>query len=312
VSATLIIATYRRPDALRETLSSLRSCDPLPDEVLLVDGDPERSAARVAAEFADLPVRHLASPRGLTVQRNRGIDAAREELLVFADDDIEFDRRIFAVLRDTFADETVVGATARVIEPDPRSVGGARSRLRSLLPGGGREGTVTRFGYPRRIVHPEVPRDVEFVHGCLMAARREIAAAVRFDEGMVGAYALAEDEDFGYRLSRSGRVRYVPDAVVVHKVLGKITGIRTREFNRMLVRNRAYLFRKSFAQTPPARAQFALMIGVLALHRALNREWAGVRGIAEGALMAWRERGTVPGTPAAGRPSAVRVTAPRR
>ena len=44
--------------------------------------------------------------------------------------------------------------------------------------------------------------------GCFMSARRE-AASVRFDEKL-GAYALAEDEDFSYRLSRRGRLVYLP------------------------------------------------------------------------------------------------------
>ena len=107
---------------------------------------------------------------------------------------------------------------------------------------------------------------------------------------VAGFYALAADEDVGYRLSRLGRVRDLPDAVVHHKVLGKTSRVRTRDFNRVLVRNRAYMFRKSFARTPLARVQFALMVALLVVHRLLNREWAGARGLVEGAVLAWRER----------------------
>jgi hypothetical protein len=58
----------------------------------------------------------------------------------------------------------------------------------------------------------------------------------------------------------------------------------------MVVANRAYLFRKNFERPPRARAQFALFVLGLAAHRALNREWRGVAGIAEGAREAWRSR----------------------
>jgi GT2 family glycosyltransferase len=126
------------------------------------------------------------------------------------------------------------------------------------------------------------------MQGCLMSARKEALERVRFDERLAG-YALAEDEDFSWRLSRLGRIRYLPDAFVDHKNTG-FSSTGTRDFNRMVVVNRSYLFRKNFKATPLARAQFAGLIALLMLHRVLNREWAGVRGLAEGSLEAWRIR----------------------
>ena len=104
-------------------------------------------------------------------------------------------------------------------------------------------------------------RDVEHMFGCFMSARREAAAAVRFDENLPG-YALAEDEDFSYRLSRLGRIRYLPDVVVNHRKLG-LSSQETREFGRLVVTNRAYIFRKNFPQTRLARMQFALFLSRL-------------------------------------------------
>ncbi len=289
---SLIIATKGRPGPLRDTLASLRACDPLPREVLVVDGDPARTAEPVVEEHRAAgdrpPARYEATAAGSCLQRNHGTDLARAEVVVFSDDDVEFDPRIFAVLEEAYADREVVGVTARVVEEDARIAGGP-TRLRRLLPGGGEQGTLTRFGYPRRLVDLDTPRDVEFLHGCLMSARRDLAAELRFDEGLTG-YGLAEDEDLGYRLSRRGRVRYEPRAVVVHHKLG-IGGMDTRAFNRRLVVNRAYLFRKNFPERGPlARAQFALLVALLGLHRAVNRDWPGVRGLLDGARAAWAQR----------------------
>jgi GT2 family glycosyltransferase len=165
-----------------------------------------------------------------------------------------------------------------------------RSRWRRLLPGGGGEGSLTRFGYPRRIQDEARERDVEYMLGGLMSARRDLAARLRFDERLT-SYALMEDEDFSYRLSRVGRIRFLPSASVVHR---RVTVDRHtaggRDFGRTVVLNRAYLFRKSFRRTPLARLQFALLIALLALHRAVNGEWAGVRGVIEGSVEAWRQR----------------------
>lgn len=283
-----IIVTKGRPAMLAETLASLADCEPLPDELIVVDGDPDQSARAIAAELdarAVLPVRYVSSEPGLTHQRNVGVRAASGDVLVFADDDVDFDPRTFSELASAFADPAVVGATGRVIEPEGRRFGRRESRLRALLHVGGAEGTMARYGYPRRIIHAEIPRDVEFMHGCLMSARADAARAVPFDEHLTG-YGLAEDEDFSYRLSRHGRLRYVPAAAVVHKS----TGFRSHgayEFNRMVALNRSYLFRKNFEQGIVARLQFALLLLGLVAHRAANREWAGVRGLVSGAREAW-------------------------
>jgi GT2 family glycosyltransferase len=133
------------------------------------------------------------------------------------------------------------------------------------------------------------PRDVEFMPGPLMTARREHAAAVRFDERLA-AYSLGEDDDFSYRLSRRGRIRYVPEAVVYHHELGW-RNIDRRKMDRLRVVNHSYLFRKNYRRTWRARAGFARHIGVLFAHRVVNREWSAVRGLLEGMWDVRRSRG---------------------
>ena len=289
---SVLIATKGRPDLLRETLASLTRCEPPPREVIVVDGDAARSAGPVveaARTEGGLRLHYLASRPGLTVQRNRGLDAAQGEVVVFLDDDVRVHPGLLAALARAYRDPEVVGATGNVLEEQGRRFGNSRSAVRRLLPGGGDEGSMTRYGYPRRLQDLGRERDVEFMQGCLMSARTEVARRLRFDENLAG-YALLEDEDFSYRLSRAGRLRYVPQAILHHANTGG-RGSGGREFNRMVVVNRAYLFRKNFRRTPLARAQFAMLIAVLAVHRALNREWAGLVGLAEGSADAFRSRG---------------------
>jgi GT2 family glycosyltransferase len=288
-TATVVIATLRRPDVVSTCLDAILAHDHRPLEVLVVDGDPERSAEPVAHARAAgaVPVRYLSSPPGLTRQRNAGLDAATGDVVVFIDDDARPRPGALARLLSEYGDPTVVGATGRVLEPASNRRLGKESRLRQLLPGA--EGTMTRFGYPRRLVHADVSRDVEFMAGCFMSARTALAREVRFDERLSG-YGLAEDEDFGYRLSRRGRVRYVADAEVDHDNSG--FGTRDRQgFGRTVVVNRAYLFQKSFRTTPLAKAQFCLLVAALAGHRLANRDLLGARGVVAGAREAresWR------------------------
>ena len=289
-SFSVIIATLGRSDALRDTLASVLATDPLPHEILVVDGAEDRSAVEVVEAFSEapLPPRHVAAPRGLTKQRNRGVAEAEGDVVVFFDDDVEVPGNVFAVLARAYEDETVIGSTGRVIEPGGGRLVGKESGVRKLLFGGGAEGGFTRFGYPRRVIDPEREQDIAFMQGCFMSVRRNAAARVGFDEDLPG-YGLAEDEDFSCRLSREGRIRFLPDAVVHHKNLG--FGTRdARAFGRQVVVNRTYLFRKNFERTPAARLQFALFIGILLLHRLVNREWSGARGLLDGSLEAWRAR----------------------
>jgi hypothetical protein len=121
----------------------------------------------------------------------------------------------------------------------------------------------------------------------MMSARRDLALAVGFDDNL-GPYGL-EDEDFSFRLSRLGRIRYRPDAVIHHRTMG-FAASDPRAFTRTMVLQRAYLFRKNFEQTRTARLRFAAFMVVLAGYRVINLDWAGLRGLVEGCHAAWRRR----------------------
>jgi GT2 family glycosyltransferase len=290
VRFSVVIPTFGRPELLEETLKTLYTCDPPPEEILVVDGHPELQAEPVTARFstrsAPPELRYLTHEPSPTAQRNVGIDAATGDVVVFADDDTSFEPNVFAVLGEAYKDPSVVGVTGKTIQPPSPRLGNQQSLVRRLLFAGGLEGTFTRFGYPRYLQDLDRPRDVEIMGGAFMSARREDATIIRFDERLRG-YALAEDEDFSYRLSRRGRLRYLPDAVVFHRQTG-LASQNQRSFGRMVVVNRTYLFRKNFRRTPLARLQFALLVLLQITHRLVNREWAGAFGLVEGAVQVWR------------------------
>lgn len=280
---SVIIPTLGRPEVLRATLDSVAACDPPPDELIVVDGDETRSAeaATLSFEGRGFDVRYVASERGLTRQRNRAMGHATGDVIVFFDDDVTVTPEIFSILRREYSDPSVVGVTGRIIEPKQKRAVKKHSPIRRLIPGGGEEGRFTRYGFPRRLIDLDTARDIGFMHGSFMSVRTTVGREVRFDENLPG-YGLAEDEDFSYRVARVGRVRYAPDAVVHHLKTGH--GTRdARAFGKQLVGNRVYLFRKNFPQTRLARAQFGVLIAMLLVHRAINREWDELRGIADGA-----------------------------
>jgi glycosyltransferase involved in cell wall biosynthesis len=281
---SVIIATLGRPDVLTRTLDSVAACDPAPDELIVVDGDPERSSEPATASSRPFPVGYMTAPKGLPKQRNAGIDKALGDVLVFIDDDVSIPKDTFAVLESIYSEGSIVGATALIVEPTTQRIGKKHSPMRRLLPGGGPEGTFTRYGYPRRLVDLETERDISFMHGSFMSVRAEVGRRVRFDEILPG-YALAEDEDFSYRVSQEGRIRFVPSLEVIHAKEGH--GSRdARAFGRTVVINRSYLFHKNFKRTVAARMQFAMLIALFIGHRLVNREFAEARGLLEGSVKA--------------------------
>jgi GT2 family glycosyltransferase len=283
VRFSVVIATLGRGSSLAAALESLGACEPKPAEVIVVDGAADEAVRELVEQLepaTGIAGRYLTSEPGSTVQRNVGLCAVTGDVVVFADDDIVFGVNVFAALGRAYRDSGVVGATVEVEEPAAHRFGGRDSRLRRWLFGGAAAGTFTRYGYPRYLPPGAPEQDVEVMAGCLMSARVKQALEVGFDETLPG-YALAEDEDFSRRLSRLGRIRYLPDARIVHHKRG--FGSRDRRaFNRKVARNRTYLFRKNFPQTRLARLQFRLFLLLLLGHRLLNRDWAGARGLLEG------------------------------
>jgi GT2 family glycosyltransferase len=277
---------------LRRALESIAACDPPPHEVLVVDGDRSAGAELTVSEFgsgAPFRVDYAVAPPGPSVQRNRGVELATGDAIVFLDDDVVLEPDLFGALEPAYRDAGVVGATGRIVEPRERRFGRPSSRVRRFLFPGGEQGSMTRFGYPRRILDPGSERDVEWMQGCFMSGRLAAVRMVPHDERITAEYE-GEDEDFSYRLSRLGRLRYVPGAVVHHEQLG-FRGSRGRVFDRRVVLVRTYLFRKNFERTLLSRAQFACLVVILLGHRLLNREWEAALGILEGVGQVWRRRG---------------------
>jgi glucosyl-dolichyl phosphate glucuronosyltransferase len=292
VRFSLIIVTMGRPAPLRAALSSAVRTLPSDGELIVVDGDPARSAARPVRELRArnprVHARYLASEPGTTVQRNAGIAAATGDVVVFIDDDCTLRPGLFEALARAYRDASVVGVTGLIEEPTRPARLGQGRRLRWLLLGGGAQGTMNAFGFRRPIIDRAAARDVEYMYGPLMSARREHATAVRFDERL-SAYALGEDDDFSYRLSRRGRLRYEPAAVVRHDELGR-RHMNQRHIDRLQVVNKSYLFGKNFPATLRARSGFAALLWMLCAHRALNGEWAGLRGLIDGVAEVRRSR----------------------
>lgn len=90
-AVTVLVPTIDRYPYVRKLLDQLRVQTVPALEILVVDQTPaDRRDARLATEFADLPLRVLVRDEpGQCSSRNEGLEAARGDHVLFLDDDVE-------------------------------------------------------------------------------------------------------------------------------------------------------------------------------------------------------------------------------
>jgi GT2 family glycosyltransferase len=221
----VVIASTRRPDILGATLATVMAQSVAADEVVL-------SLADRADAPDELPtgVRVVIGPRGLTRQRNAGLDALSDEieLVTFFDDDAE-PAADYLEKAQAFA----AGNPAVVLFDG------------KIVADGAVTGEIDRAHAGRLLqacVRTEGVRAQPEAYGCNMNVRLAIAQAVRFDERLP-LYGWLEDRDFAIRCARHGEVALYEGCLAVHlgTSSGRVSGHRMG-FSQIV--NPHYLWRK--------------------------------------------------------------------
>jgi glycosyltransferase involved in cell wall biosynthesis len=222
IRASLVIATYRRPVMLRDTLLGLREQETNAEgiyEVIVIDNDPDGSACSVVEAIRrdwpqTVPLRYIHEKRvGLSFARNRGIDESRGEIIGFLDDDLFIPPHWLSAILTCFEQTGAACVGGRTLihwegEPDPV----VRSCEDNLGVDMGER---------------DVPMQGRQVPGGGNAAfRRSVfAGGLRFctDLGRVGKVLLSgEDSELMERLKQSGQsIWYCAAAVVGHRTGGE-------------------------------------------------------------------------------------------
>jgi GT2 family glycosyltransferase len=200
-AASVIVCSRDRAQQLRRALPSILGSLRPGDELVLVDSASRNDDAVALAQ--ELGIRHvrLTAP-GLARARNAGIEASRNPLVAFTDDDCYPDAGWLAAVDRAFEDRGVGLVTGRV--RSNRAVAESNSTL----------------DLPNRRVVEGVTDPARLGHGANMVFRREALEAIgRFDERLGAGTPLrsAEDVDAFFRVLEAGwTVVYEPQASVLH------------------------------------------------------------------------------------------------
>jgi glycosyltransferase involved in cell wall biosynthesis len=201
-TASIVIPTLSAPGYLDVTLASVvPQAEAAGAEVIIVSDGPDPATAAVAKRHRAQLV-SLDEHRGLNAARNAGIDAARSDLLVFIDQDID--------APVGWLDALLAGVRAT---PDREVFGGP---IRARLEGGGPRACGREAAPITTLDHGPEDRDIPLAWGANMAIRRSAFEHVgRFDEGLHGR---GNEDDWELRYTaRGGRIRYLAGAGLDHR-----------------------------------------------------------------------------------------------
>jgi GT2 family glycosyltransferase len=213
---SLIIPTYGRDEVLVGVLPTYLSQEGVCEIVIVSDG-PSDLSALVARAFPAprVPIRVIEHPRnlGLCAARNTGLLAARGELVMMGEDDVEFCEGHVATLlaeRERVGADLIAGIVYRLLGDE--SLAEAKARAAA--------DTSPYLDLERLWIRldaqlPETT-EVPFTHA-LVLTTRAIALSVRYSPKMGGPTYFREDTEFSLAARSAGyRIFMCPGAECVH------------------------------------------------------------------------------------------------
>ncbi|MBW3595189.1 MAG: glycosyltransferase [Actinobacteria bacterium] len=307
-SSAFIIACRNRPDELVVAVESLVRQTVLPAELCIVDSSdetPTRAKIEELCDAAGVPLDyHHPAPRGLTIQRNIGIDRTTGDPVFFIDDDVFLEPDCHErILEEYERWDGARGVKLGGIRATPKHP--ARPPLvsimwRKLFGIGGwwpeASGKMRRGFWVEGISIAKGVRKIEYMTGWFMSFKREVFEKERFDENLAG-YAHKEDVDLTYRVHKHGYVMLQTPAAICDHFQTSTSRLTSHQLTHMNLRNQFYLHRKNMPQD--ARHRLALWWGLIGqfllnvARAAARNDWGLVTGMIAGALEQTRARGTL-------------------
>ncbi len=219
---SLVLCTYQRPESVTRFLESVSRQTRTVDEVVVIDASRDTQTSDAVAAWRGAP--HVSywrveDPlRGLTRQRNMSLELVAYDLVAFFDDDVVLHPGCIAEMERAHRvapDLAGLGCFAETWMR-PTLLWRMRRALRvvpHLEPG---RYTHTGMSVPWRFHAPTTEVvDGDWLPGCAMMLKTEVACRVGFDEALTG-YGQGEDLAFSLRLRQWGRIALAGAAMCQH------------------------------------------------------------------------------------------------
>ncbi|WP_417585474.1 glycosyltransferase family 2 protein [Pelagibacterium sp.] len=267
----VIIASIGRPGNVATLLRILSQQSVLPSQVILsiekdVDAPPQE-------QLPGLNVKYVLGPRGMTAQRNRGLErlSADTDIVIFYDDDFVPSTFALEGIGRFFLDHQEVAGATGVLLAD--GILGAGISPQAALE------KVAKADRMQAEIRTDILAYRKALYGCNMAYRLSMIQGLRFDEALP-LYGWLEDIDFGGQIQHP--MAYTNAFTGVH--CGEKRGRETsgKRLGYSQVCNPVYLWRKGTADKATMRKQ--ILRNILANHVKLffPEPWVDRKGRAIG------------------------------
>lgn len=197
-AASIVIPVHNGSRYLRKCLERLNECRPAGVQCIVVDDGSTDGSAEIARKFADQVISYR-NRRGAAFARNRGVEAAKSELIIFLDSDVSIYPETIPQLVEALQDNPSLGALIGSyddVPADPGFISQYRNLMHCYMHNTGRR------------------RTCAFWTGCGAIRAKVFRSHGGFDENNFNGI---EDVELGYRLRRSGiEVELRPEIQVTH------------------------------------------------------------------------------------------------
>ncbi|MDO8559297.1 MAG: glycosyltransferase [bacterium] len=207
-NVTVFVAVLNKKDTIKNCVDSLLKLDPAPARIMIIDGYSKDGTYEILEQYKD-KLDLFQFPEGLSATLNWGLDRIDTELTAMTDGDCRVAPDWLAELVKGFAEEGVI-ATA------------------------GHCGTPQGLSFLQTIIGLEVenrwnrsPKYINRAPEMNLCLKTEVAKKVRFNEKQM----VAVDSDFGYRLTKLGKMTYNPAAKVFHYHRSSLKGFYKQQKN---------------------------------------------------------------------------------
>lgn len=223
---SVIIPTYNREDALRDSIADVLKQDYPNFEAIVVDqtATHKPEIQQYLEEMSNQgKIRWFrVNWASLPGARNYAVRRAKGEIILFIDDDVQLPENFLANHAKNYQDNPEIGAIAGRVFDRMKLTDSQGNLIIEQLPPEAMDPGIA--WYYIDLVHTVKPQQVLSARGCNMSFRREIFTqhGLKFDERFRGS-AVREESDFCLRLRSTGyKIWYDPEAHLVH--LGEETG----------------------------------------------------------------------------------------
>lgn len=263
---SIIIPTRNRAKSIIETIDSIYKCEYIPNEIIIIDQSENKQSQIIKKEisrYKDIEIKYIhQNIPSSTSSRNKGIELAKNEIIVFSDDDIYVEEKTLYNIYEKFKNDKSISLIAAI---DKLSLGEVSNKLTSII---GytffRNNPFKQNGYVMKSMFGRYPKTIEktieteWAMGYFFATKKSILEVgnIRFDENMK-SYAYAEDLDFTYRInkySKDNKLNMIidPKIIVEHRV-SKEWRTTKLQYSIAFIVNREYLSYKLFPNSIRSR-----------------------------------------------------------